>query len=393
MKPRRLTGRRFVLNKDRVPEDTGLAPELQVKLMKPDPINKDIIENTPLEDYQVTTVEPGTDIVKGDISYLKLLENYSAVVPDYVLTYHIIKVEPILIGEPIYDTLITVNKPYSNSAMIFSLFNFMMTTGKYKTAPFFRTHCPNNLQESTYARIERIKNPSYSEEHALLVPGLYNSNIQQTEVVSCYYSDHFPLGIKNPKFVSYAFGLDRNKYKNAYDDYGWKTQDIELLNEQPYIYRKLSKLILQFLNVFVFDETIGYHLENVIQGITRNMSSDEFIKFITNTDREKRNAVICFIDRFLKLSNVYDGMPEGYPFNRINSNSIKIMKYNNEISYNDLVEKYQNQGRYILKLYFMKSKDVLLLTYKLLSDEQSMEVYKNDVMSSDELNVFMSTKF
>ena len=359
--------------------------------MDPDPILTN--NNITPEECVFTFVEPGSMEPKGTIEYNKLFEMYDAIVPDFVITYNMVKVEALIGSDEIYDTIITVNKPYSGNVMVFTLFEFMMQTDVMHHYPFFKTHCPNNLLESTYAKIEKIQNPQFTQEHAAIVPWLHiGGRVVKTEVVSCYYADHFPFGIKEPRFVMNVFGTNRNNYRNIYDRYGWSTDKIELLDDKPYIYSKLSELIMEYLKVYIFDRTIGPGLElRHIQGGSQNMSSDEFLDLF-NSSSEAKGFTINYIDRFLKLSNVYEEMPLGFPFNKIDSSSIQIKRYTNEISYSEFLEDYYKEKRYILKMYFMKSRDVLLITYKLLPEDKSKKSYSTSPLTEEEKQIFLSHK-
>lgn len=387
MKPRRFVGRRFVLNDPEL-EKEGYVQKIQVHSMIPDPADREVYVTVYEGAIDVLYTAPGKDIILGSINYLDLLDKYTAVIPDYIITYNMIKMDNMLQPD-MYDAVITVNRTYSNQAMVFSLFNFMQNTIKQKNKePKFIPLCPNNLTDSAYTKIETVPNPGFTEEHALVIPWLYTDIRVRSQIISCYYSDHFPFGNVEPKFVTYLYGKE-GKQSNIYYKYGWSKKDINELNEHPYIYKCLTQLIMEYLNVFVYDQTLGWYL--LTHGtLDQNCSSDEFIQICQDKNNPKFHDMVCYIDRYLKLVNSYEGMPIEYPFRKINPYSVHCIKYTNEIEYQRLLEQFRPLGRYILKLYFMRSKDIVLFTYTLLPNEISSP--KDIVMSKDEIKKFLSIK-
>ena len=154
MKPRRFVGRRFVLNDPKL-EKEGYVQKIQVHSMIPDPADREVYVAIYEGAIDVLYTAPGKDIILGSINYLDLLDKYTAVIPDYIITYNMIKMDNMLQPD-MYDAVITVNRTYSNQAMVFSLFNFMQNTIKQKNKePKFIPLCPNNLTDSAYAKIEK----------------------------------------------------------------------------------------------------------------------------------------------------------------------------------------------------------------------------------------------
>ena len=387
MKPRRFVGRKFKLNNPEL-EKNGYIPRLQVQSMMPDPADREVYLTVNEGAIDVLYSEPGKDTVIGSINYLDLLDKYDAIIPDYIITYNMIKMENMLQPD-MYDAIITVNRTYSNQVMVFSLFNFMQNTIKNKNkGPKFIPLCPNNLTDSAYAKIETITNPGYTEEHALVIPWLYTDIRVRSQIISCYYSDHFPYGVMTPDFVMYLFGKDCNR-SNIYQKYGWFKKDIDDLNDTPYIYKCLTQLIMEYLNVYIYDHTLGWYLS--AHGILdKNCTSNDFIKSCEDTTSPKFHDMVNYVDRYMKLTNSYEGMPIEYPFRKINPHSVQCIKYTNELEYQRLLEQFYPVGRYVLKLYFMHSQDIVLFTYTLLPN--SISSPKDMVMSKEELAKFLSVK-
>lgn len=381
MKPRRFVGRKFKLNNPEL-EKEGYPAILQVHSMIPDPADRMIYLTAQESSIDVLYTAPGKDVIIGSINYVDLLDKYTAIIPDYVITYHRIKMENMLNPEGMYDMIITVNRTYSNQALVFSLFNYMLETSKSNAK--FISNYDHSLRQTTYSKIETVTNPAFSEEHALIIPWLYNDNREVTDVISCYYTDHFPLGKKSPNFEYYLLG-NQNK-PDRYKKYGWTDSDINRLNHDSHIYKTLSILILQYLNVYTLGEFFKW---SCVGDAYKNISSEEFMEKFKDKDTVHFHALVDYLDRYIKLHNVYEGMPAIYPFNRINPNSIHFIKYTNEIDYHRLLEQFYKVGRYIIKMYFIRSQDILMITYTLLPNSFSSD---DQPLTKDEIHKFLSDK-
>lgn len=321
------------------------------------------------------------------MNYEYLIENYSKIRPDYVITKHLIKMKSRR-GRDMYDLVVTVNKYVTDKdqspvIVTFDLFKWLL--GLTHTPKAKLPYKPDS-DKSYISEITSLP-PSLIDSDS--VPNLSMVNVVKKDISFCYLtpSESEPYiclegtwdSTTPSNWVKYVYGpkFELSEYTDAYDEYGIPLQVIRILesfDEYEEAFRQcLKTLVCRAMNLVDMVSVYRFYTCEEIIDIFRKHS-----------DTANTKKIVHDISKY----NLYDCMPE-IPFRDVDLNSIEIddtKSYTNE-EFQEYAQLMAKKNVFVARLYFENEHKIIYMLYQLKPQETEVPA-----MNDDELKTFLRRK-